>query len=177
MTTYFDSLPLWDVIHENIVPWLDYDSRIMFNQFLSPEDRMCRRMHKTVLLTHELGVSAKLTYSLVDSVQNAPSLQMRCKKYVTLLNMLRRGQRGVLLAQYFPSFRDAIVNKLQDILDLESDNIRSCTPYFKKKLRTIAGEILPEMLEMETFTPLKRVASIRIAEAIDLSMSDPVFRG
>lgn len=88
--------------------------------------------------------------------------------------MLRRGQRGEILAQYNQKFRDAIALKLQGILVPDSDEIRTCTPYFKKKIRGIAVELLPEMLAINSKnmrpSPIPSVA-------MDLSLSDAVFRG
>ena len=88
--------------------------------------------------------------------------------------MLRRGQRGEIGAQYNQKFREAVVVKLQGILDPDSEDIRTCTPYFKKKIRGIAVELIPEMLAMKSKTlrssPIPSVA-------MDLSLSDAVFRG
>ena len=146
----------------------------MFNQILSPEDRMCRRLHKPVLLAHEMAISATLISSCMKSLSAASSKQKKCQKYCSLLNMLRKGQRGEILAQYNRKFREAIIVKLQGILDPDSDEISTCTPYFKKKLRGIATELLSEVIAMDSKTlrssPIPSVAN-------DLSLSYAVFRG
>ena len=67
--TVLDELPL-DVIRVFIIPCLDYESRINFNQCLPPWDRISKKMKPMAIVAHERKVRVntlkKIQYSLLN---------------------------------------------------------------------------------------------------------------
>ena len=150
-STYIDWLPTYDIIHEFIFPYLDYEDRIQFNQFLPREERLIRRMDKKDILVHDTSVSTALIRGYLDII-GTPGLniQKKSKCLVAMLNHFRPGKRGTRLLQHLPKLRNMFLQKLTDFLDPASDSLLLATRHFKKKIRMIAGEILPDILGIQT---------------------------
>jgi hypothetical protein len=148
--TYFDLLPLEDVIHETIIHMLDYESRIQFNQFLLPFERLPpRRLTQKECIQHEISVQILLIKSQLDFIGDSKSTKL--KKSQRLCSFISNlGKRGCIVSYYFHRFRDAIIDKFTNILDPTSDTIQGASPYFKKKLRRVVEELLPKYRLIET---------------------------
>lgn len=157
-TTYIDWLPTKDIIHECIMPMLDYESRIQFNQSLKPIERMSWRFPAKNILSHELTVAAKSLHYSLDKVRyidqtyyggRKKRLQKKAQTFVSLLEKFREGRRERAFLHHDRKLYDVTIQKLYSILDMESDVIQMSTPYFKKKIRRIASELLPGLLKIQ----------------------------
>lgn len=162
-STYIDWLPTYDIIHEFIFPYLDYEDRIQFNQFLPREERLIRRIDKMDALMHDTSVSSALIRGYLDII-GTPGLniQKKSKCLVTMLNHFRPGKRGTRLVQHLPKMLNIFLQKLTDFLDPESDSLDRATRHYKKKIRGIAAEILPEMLELQSVSLGRPIRPLKI---------------
>jgi hypothetical protein len=148
--TYFDRLPLEDVIHETILPMLDYESRIQFNHTLLPYERLRRRLKSKDIIQHELLVQTKLLKSQLNFLDNMKNTKLkRCQHLCYVLNSVRSGKRGSILPYYFPRLREAMIKKFKDFLDPACPSLSNASPYFKKKIRSIAEELVHEIQLIE----------------------------
>ena len=157
--THFDKLPLEDVIHELLFPMLDYDSRIQFNQILMPYERHSKRLVKKDILQHEILVQTRLIRSQMNIIGDRHYTKLiRCQRLCSLLNNFRFGKRGRILVEYLPQLRDAVIVKFNEFLNPNGDTIQSASPYFKKKIRALANELMPEIRLIE---PKKEVLALK----------------
>jgi hypothetical protein len=78
------------------------------------------------------------------------------------MESFRPGKREYILPYYLHRFRDAIVIKFTEFLDPNGDSLRGASRYFKKKLRRMAREILPELQHMETKNETLNAESVTI---------------
>lgn len=157
MTTYFDYLPLEDVIHESIFPYLDYESRIQFNRALPPIERFGRRLGAQAVLAHDIHIQCLNMKSQLRYITNAGfPKQKRCQKLVMLLTECRPIGRYSSILKHCASERQALINKCLEIAE-RPDDVLHVTPYFKKKIQRVASEVLSDILEMKTGSPIKPI--------------------
>jgi hypothetical protein len=172
--SYFDWLPTTDVIHEWIMPMLDYESRIQFNQTLKPIERMSWRFPAEDILSHELTVMAGSVRQTVDRISNAAwyyltpekRRQKKSQMFVSLLNKFREGRRERILLLHVRKFHEVVIKKCYSILDEDSNVLEPSTPYFKKKIRGIAAEILPGLMEIQPSNSTKQHANLVMGCAV-----------
>ena len=145
MATYIDFLPIYDIIHENIFPYLDYESRIQFNAFLPYMERKYNRISKQDILCHEIFVMTDRANTRLRVLTESTERRKRLETKVKMLSDFRVGQRGTVLTLCFPRFRQALVDKLNDIITPNSVSIYGATKHFKKKLRSLATVLLEEI--------------------------------
>jgi hypothetical protein len=162
-STYIDWLPTYDIVHEFIFPYLDYEDRIQFNQFLPREERLVRRIDKMDALLHDLYVTSELIRGYVRFIGTPGiEIQKKSKCLVNMLNQFREGRRGAALLHHVPKLRAALVQKFVEYLDPESDTFGKATPYFKTKIRGIVGEILPHVLEIQSVLIRRTIQALKI---------------
>lgn len=155
MTFLFDLLPLNDVIHETIMPMLDYESIIQLNRCLQPADRYQARLSKKDILAHEMHVACDLMRNKLGKLSSFSHLskkekvKRRSQCIINLLQDLDTGNRGFTLLHYYPGFHKAVVDKLVAFSDPHSDELSGASPYFKKKIRAISNHLLPKILSIE----------------------------
>jgi hypothetical protein len=166
-TTYIDWLPTKDIIHEFIMPMLDYESRIQFNQSLKPIERMSWRFPAEDILSHDLSVAVKSLHSSLDSIHAEDyyaddykkRIQKKTQSFVSLLEKFREGRRERMMLHHHQKLWGVVIQKFYSVLDEGSDLLRMCTPYFKKKIRGIATELLPGLLKIQP-TNFKRMIAV-----------------
>ena len=161
MTTYFDYLPLEDVIHESIFPYLDYESRIQMNRVLPPIERYRTRFSKDEIVRHELYVVTAILKSKLNSIEtvcgSTRKIRMR-KKSQRLLQMLQLVEpetRNVIIMQHYPSFHTVIIDKLTSLSDPYSDDLRDASKYFRQKIVAYARVLLPRVQSIVPAVPMK----------------------
>ena len=147
----FDLLPLEDVIHETIMPMLDYDSRIALNMCFHPSERYTLRFKQKDIISHELYMIANHIKIEVLAIANVsvPSykqrIQKKAKLLVKLLHSLDSDKRYVLALKHFPKFHTTVIHKIQTLCNAESLEIRAASPYFKRKITTLSRNLLPKI--------------------------------
>jgi hypothetical protein len=162
--TYFDYLPTQDIIHEFIMSFLDYDSRIQLNMSLPPAERLCRRLPKQKILAHEMRVQAYLMTSQLECIDGYDVKKKRCQRLCTLLDGLRVGNRPSTVIEHSPSFRETVIKKIREINDNSTGVIRCASPYFKKKIRNIASKLSDDIAGLP---PATRIVSRPIEISTD----------
>jgi hypothetical protein len=150
-------LPLEDVIHETIMPMLDYESRIVFNQCFVPRERYISRFSKDDIVRHELYVISKFLKYKVDTIENvtAPTVALQFKKksqlLLHLLHCFDPENRNLLLLKFSPAFHEAVIQKLTNLSYLNSDDMRGASRYFRQKIVDLARKLLPHI---QTIVPI-----------------------
>jgi hypothetical protein len=153
MLFLFDILPLEDIIHETLMPMLDYESRIALNRCLAPDERYISRFSKDEILRHELyTITAILKYKLNKIEQNT-GLRKQSQLVVQMLQYFEPKSRKLLILQHYPSFRRVVIQKLKCFSDPNSDDLNHATRYFRQKIRDLATKLLPYIKTIET-TPV-----------------------
>jgi len=155
----FDLLPLEDVIHETIMPMLDYDSRIALNRCFRPSERYNLQFSQKDIIGHELYVVCNLIKNQVIAISqvSVPSykrrIQRQAKLIVKLLHSIDSERRYSFALKYIPKFLEAVTNKIQALCDPESLELRAASPYFKRKITTLSRNLLPKL---QTIVPYPR---------------------
>lgn len=157
MLFLFDRLPLEDILHEIIMPMLDYESRIVLNRCLAPNDRYIHRFSADEIVRHELYVVSKLLKQKLDNISNVtgPTRSLRMRKRSQMLLQLLRcfepGNRNLLIMRYYPSLHTIVVQKLTSLSNPRSDDMRDASRYFRRKIVERANALLPYI---QTIVPL-----------------------
>ena len=149
MIFLFDILPLEDIIHETIMPMLDYESRIALNRCLAPRERYIHRFSADEIVRHELHVITNFLKQKLDNIDNVtgPTRTLRIRKKSQLLLKFicyfEPGNRNVLIMRHYPSFHKIVVQKLTSLSDPQSDDIRHASRYFRRKIVERAKTLIP----------------------------------
>ena len=168
MLFLFDNLPLEDVIHETIMPMLDYESRIALNRCFVPNDRYISRFTKSELLYHELHVISNFLKYKLDNIESVdgPTIKIRIKKksqlLIKLIHCFEPGNRSTLIMHYYPSFKKTVIQKLTNLSDPNSDDIRNSSRYFRQKIGETARKLLPHIHAIVSSTVLMQPVLKRI---------------
>ena len=139
----FDNLPIDDIVHETLMPMLNYESRIQLNRLLLPIHRKTRRFPAFACESHELYV---VTQMLTESVTRFQTIQEKDenrkyrKKAWRLFSILSNFEKGGRYSQLLrlPRMSHAYRNKLQEILDTSDTFLRNASPHIRSQLRGIA---------------------------------------
>ena len=162
-STYIDWLPTYDIVHEFIFPYLDYEDRIQFNQFLPREERLSRRIDKMDAMLHDLYVTSELIRGYLSFIGTPGiNIQKKSKCLVNMLNQFREGRRGAALLHHVPKLRATFLQRLTDFLDPESDSLGQATRHYKTKIRGIVEEILPHVLEIQSVRIRRTLQALKI---------------
>jgi hypothetical protein len=157
MLSLFDLLPVEDILHETIMPMLDYESRIVLNRCLPPNERYRTQFSVNDIVRHELCVVSKLLKQKLDNIYNVTgrtrTLRMKKKSQLilTLLHCFEPGNRCVLMLQNYPSFHHTVVQKLISLSNPRSDDMRDASRYFRRMIVKHANALLPYI---QTIVPL-----------------------
>ena len=167
MTFLFDLLPLQDIIHETIVPMLDYESIIQLNRCLSPPDRYRARFTKTDILSHELFVVADLIKKGLTKLTNVTGrnrkerVRKKSQLLVKILQEFDSGKRTTVLLKYHPGFHTTVVEKLNSLSSPQSEELIGASKYFKKKISNLSKYLLPKVVSVvpktDIIIPLRRI--------------------
>ena len=155
MTFLFDRLPLNDVIHETIMPMLDYESIIQLNRCLKPEERYQARLSKIDILAHELFTSCDLMKRKLErlsSLSHLPKKDRIRKKAQCIINLLQEldtGKRGFILLKHYPRFHQTVTEKLVAFSDPHSEELSDASVYFKKKISALSNYLLSKIQNIE----------------------------
>ena len=164
MLFLFDILPLEDIIHETIMPMLDYESRIALNQCFAPNERYRTRFSQDEIIRHELYVVSSLIKSKmtnIDTVYNMDTgttftirMRKKAQRVFKILQLLEE-KRAVLMMQHLPSFRKVIIDKLTILSDPYSDDLQDGSRYFRQKISAYARVLIPRMKSIVPTVPIK----------------------
>ena len=143
----FDDLPIDDIVHENLMPMLDYESRIQLNRLLLPIHRKTRKFPAFACESHELYVLLQMLTESVNRFQEIRDMDMKRqyrKKALRLFSILsnfEKGRRCSILLR-IPHIFYAFQNKLKEILDPNSVFLQNATPHIRSQLRDMANILL-----------------------------------
>lgn len=143
-------IPLEDVLHETIMPMLDYESRINFNRCLPPHERYRARWTKNDCIGHELYVAKNCFLHKINRIlslhgNTKTHIQKRSKMIVQMIEFFDTGKRGFFLLENFPKVHASFLCKLKTLLDENDDSLNGATPYFKSKIRKLSQQVLTKL--------------------------------
>lgn len=147
MPHLFDNLPT-DIIHYEIFPYLDYDSRVTANLMLPHEDRIRHLLKKDAALGFAMSLSSILLSKAVKSVHTATTTLSRRRKILNLYRNLI--PKYIFLAEYCTKYREIIKIKCQDYIHPEFHEYSQASSHVKKNLPILCANIL-EMIEQRPF--------------------------
>lgn len=147
------------MIHYEIFPYLDYDSRVTANALLPPQDRLAVPVRKDCILVFDLHLHASKGYHLTKSMGEPGSklaISRRYMKFGRTVNEL------FFPCQYNSYLRDSMTNVLKNFANPDSPRYEVLSPYVKKSLPPLA---LKQLEALETKYPfIREVTLIRKKE-------------
>ena len=160
----FDSIPLEDVIHETIMPMLDYESRIALNRCFLPNERYITRFSKNEIICHELCIISDFLKYKLDKIENVTgqTRKLRVKKksqlMIKLLHCFEQGNRSLLIMNYYPNFHKIVVRKLTNLSNPNSNELSHASRYFRQKINDHARRLLPHIQNIvHTSAPMQNI--------------------
>lgn len=126
MTYLFDNLPL-DVIQYEIYPYLDYNSKVILNCMLPPQDRIRTPLKNGVGLSVVIKI---LAVRLSRKLNEFPGLTPigRSRKF---LNLIRNFDTYYLILQHCERARKNILDVLRDFSNPASERYGSSSKYVR----------------------------------------------
>jgi len=147
----FDILPLEDVIHETIMPMLDYESRIVLNHCLAPNERYSIRFSKDEIIRHELFIISNILRTKLDNIEDVdgPTRKLRMRKksqlLIQLLHCFEPGNRNLLILHHYPALHRTVIHKLTQFSNPTSDYLSDASRYFRQKISELAKRLFPHI--------------------------------
>lgn len=167
MKTIFSDVPYDLILY--IGKFLDYDSTIEFNRTLEPLDRIVhRKFTKQQCFEHEVVAQRQTLLIACSRCTEVPSRTIRqrrkrCKRILSMLNMLKIHKRGSIIWKLYPQFYNAIMRKCDEILDQEGGFLDLAPPYYKKWLTKVAIDLKMDIEnKMPQTYPKKLMTEIEI---------------
>jgi len=141
----FDNLPL-DVIQYAIYPYLDYNSKIILNCMLPPQDRIRTPLKTGVGLSVVIKILAVRLSRKLNEFAGLTHIG-RARK---LLDLFRKFDKYYLILQHSKKARESILDVLRDFSDPASERYGSASKY----LRTTCSLLtLAHIEKIETDVP------------------------
>ncbi len=144
----FDQLPT-DIIHYEIFPYLDYDSRVTANLLLPLQDRLCTPLRKGAVLEFTMRFCGIILTSMVK--KQAITKNSVARNRLTL-KIWRTALLFPELIQHNLRLREIMAEKAIEFSDLSMDELAYVTPYTCKELKKLCKAFL---LSLETTYPYK----------------------
>jgi len=155
MLFLFDILPLEDIIHETIMPMLDYESRVVLNRCFAPSERCIRRFSKDEIIRHEIYVVTRILKNKIEKIENPTGrtrkqqIKKQSQLLIQLLDCFEPGSRKLLIMQHYPKFKQVVIQKLIGLSDPTSDptsdHLLGASRYFRKKIGDLSKKLLPHI--------------------------------
>jgi hypothetical protein len=133
-----DNLPL-DVIQYEIYPYLDYNSKVTMNSMLPPQDRIrapLKKDHALSIFIHILA--ARLSSFITNFIHSANKLT----RVRSMFKMYRNLHLLYPLIQHCKKMRDATIEKMIEMSDLEYEGYDRCTKYVRVNLSKLIRDEL-----------------------------------
>ena len=135
MLYLFDNLPL-DMIQYEIFPYLDYNSRVIANNMLPPQDKIRRPLKKNAALQFALQfATTKIRIALDKQTKSKGNGRIRLT-----LQIWRNPKYMYLLAQYKLSFRETVIHKAMEFMNLESHS-----KHVKREFHLLCSNAIKDM--------------------------------
>jgi len=176
MQYLFDNLPL-DMIQFEILPYLDYDSRVTANTMLPPVDRVKTPLKKDAALQFALTFSSTRICSYLNRLDKVTGTARRR----LILKIYREIPKHFHILEYSEKARKEILKKCLEFSDPNSDDYDGSTTHMRKELPKLCRAIT----EMATKRPFIRnvETSVRLgwtavldAEPLRITNNDDLVR-
>lgn len=147
MPHLFDELPT-DVIYYEIFPYLDYNSRVTANLLLPFEDRLRTPLKKDTALKLSIEMSIDILRGFLTRHEKA--VRKRARSTI-LLKMFRIFPEHREILQYHAKFRETVIDKARGWSDPTNPELLGASPYTRKTLVALCGELLKGLEERYPF--------------------------
>lgn len=127
-----------DVISIEIIPYLDYNSRISMNLVLPFEERVYKPLRKHTLLAFSIKLSSCIIKKLLIKIEETKNIRYRS---TLLLKLWRTLPKHPHLFQYSIAIRTIMKAKIIELTDSENPDIASYSYYTLRTLRTLCNEM------------------------------------
>lgn len=145
----FDQLPT-DMIHYEIFPYLDYDSRVTANLLLPQQDRMRVYLNKEAVLQFSMNFGMTILKPLVLKQPHVTNKITRARINLKIWRTLGKCPQ---LVQYHAKFRQIIINKIGEFTDPAMYETDYMSSYAQKAMIKLCSDFLERM---ETSLPYIR---------------------
>ena len=155
MAHLFDNLPL-DMIHYEIFPYLDYNSRVTANVMLPPKDRISVPLKKDCAIVFALHFIGPKGAEFIESLKEPGNNLVISRRY---MHFGRNIHEFFYACQYRLEIREGMISLLRCFSDPNHKRYEHLSPYVKKNLPPLA------ILQLETlqtkFPFIKEVTLIK----------------
>lgn len=156
------------MIHYEVFPYLDYESRVTANALLPPQDRLSMPLKKDCILVFELHLYASKGYQFATAMREPGSKLAISRRY---MNFGRTVNELFFPCQYNGELRKSMVNVLTGFLRSENARYQGLSPYVKKNLPPL---VLKQLESLETKYPfIREVTLIRKKEWTPITGHSP----
>jgi hypothetical protein len=130
MRTYFNLLPT-DVIRYEIIPFLDYHSRVALNIYLDNDEKVIMPLNRDKIAQIAMMMATGPIRKALDKATNAFGITRR-RAILRLLSVVL--PRHMVLTQYNSGFRAVIENKIETYIDPSNREYDSSCERFKNSM-------------------------------------------
>lgn len=163
MTYLLDNLPL-DMIHYEIFPYLDYNSRVTANVMLPPQDRISVPLKKDCAILFALHNLANKGLEFSKMMKQPGSNLVISRRY---MKFGRNIHELFFVCQYRLEIREAMVAILTGFSNPDYEKYQQLSPYVKKNLPPLVTSQL-ETLQTK-FPFIREVALIKASSWTPIS--------
>jgi len=142
-----DNLPLEIILYE-ISPYLDYNSRVITNYMLPPQDRVGTPLAKDAALQLEICMSITRIRKLVEASTEAKGPR---KRALGLLKLFRNVEPLYFVCQYNNGFREAFLERTRAFADASNPEYDNVSRYIRKTLSTLCQKTHINIVEKYPF--------------------------
>ena len=167
MPYLLDNLPL-DMIHYEIFPYLDYNSRVSANVMLPPQDRISVPLKKDCAIIFALHTLAKKGVELTKIMKEPGNSLVISRRY---MKFGRTIHEFFFACQYRLEIREAMVTLLTGFSNPDYEKYESLSPHVKKNLPPLAASQL-ETLQTK-FPFIRDVTLIKKSQWTPISGNEP----
>jgi flagellar motor component MotA len=142
-----------DTLLYEIMPYLDYYSRINFNVSLRSLHRRGRnlsRKDKNIFLKHEMLAITHTVISLVMLQHKRKTIKKRCEAIIKIVELLSKPRFRIIL-QYSKDFREAVRAKFIEYIERPIDSFKNMSESCVQNFLRILIEFIEQLDSIKTF--------------------------
>lgn len=167
MPHLFDNLPL-DMIHYEIFPYLDYNSRVTANVMLPPQDRISIPLKKDCAIIFGLHLIGSKGTEIIETIKERGNNLVISRRH---MKFGRTIHEFFFACQYRLNIRNALVAILTSFSNPDSIIYEDMSPYVKKNLPPLAASQLNTL--QTKFPFIKEVTLIKRSQWTPISGHPP----
>jgi len=154
MPNLLETFPL-DIIHYEICPYLDYNTRVTLNLLLPYEDRMPTPLRKNAAIDFSLLIGSVVIKKHLNAVDRSKGIA----RNRAILKLYREFPKYYFMLQYNTGFREVALEKSRQYTNPENPDYLQKTKYFKNTLIGLCKKMIEDVERDYPF--IKHITTLR----------------